>query len=344
MLGIGYIKADPTVFVIKYRGGKPVRQGSGLSFLYFAPTASLVAVPVATTEVPFILKEVTADFQDVTVQGQAVYRISDPLRLSQMMNFTIKPVTHAYVSDDPLKLPQRVVNHVQVLFKGELNQIRLNEALTASDAVVKKVRDSLFNSETLAALGIEVIDLAVLAIKPTPDTARALEAGAREELLKRADEAIYGRRNAAIEKERAIKESELNTEIAVEVKKRNIRETQMEAERAIFEKKRMIADEEMTGKIALEKKKKMLVEQSAENIRVEADTRAYGVASLMEAVAKADPKVLTALMSAGMEPSQLIAMSFMELAGSAAKIGELNISPDLLKELTKKTGRGNGQN
>lgn len=344
MLGIGYIKADPTMFLIKYSGGKPVRQGSGLSILYFAPTASLVAVPVATTEVPFILKEVTADFQDVTVQGQAVYRISDPLRLSEMMNFTINPVTHAYVSEDPLKLPQRVINHVQVLFKGELNLIRLNEALTTSDAVVKRVRESLINSKTLAALGIEVIDLAVLAIKPTPDTARALEAVAREELLKRADEAIYGRRNAAIEKERAIKESELNTEIAVEVKKRNIRETQMETERAIFEKKRMIADEEMTGKIALEKKKKTLVEQSAENIRVEADTRAYGVAALMEAVAKADPKVLTALTSAGMEPSQLIAMSFMELAGNAAKIGELNISPDLLKELTKKTGRGNGQN
>ena len=43
---------------------------------------------------------------------------------------------------------------------------------------------------------------------------------------RRSDEAIYARRNAAVEQERRIKESELNTEIAVEEKKRQIRETQ----------------------------------------------------------------------------------------------------------------------
>lgn len=338
MFGLKYIKADPTVYLIEYRGGKPVREGAGQSFFYFAPMTSLVAVPIATTEVPFIFKEVTADFQDVTVQGQAVYRIADPVKTAQMMNFTIDPITRDYVSEDPLKLPQRVINLIQVLFRDELHLIGLRDTLASADAIVKKVKTALVESKVLEALGVTVIDLSILAIKPTPETARALEAGVREELLKKADEAIYGRRNAAIEKERAIKENELNTEIAVEVKKRNIRETQMDAERAVFEKKRVIADEEMTGKIALEEKKKTLVNLNAENIRVEADTKAYGVAALMEAVAKTDPRVLTALTSSGMEPAQLIALSFMELAGSATKIGELNISPDLLNSLmnTKK--------
>ena len=62
----------------------------------------------------------------------------------------------------------------------------------------------------------------MLAVKPKPETAKALEAEAREALLRRADEAIYTRRNAAVEQERMIKENELATEIAVENKKHQI--------------------------------------------------------------------------------------------------------------------------
>jgi hypothetical protein len=192
-------------------------------------------------------------------------------------------------------------------------------------------------SNVLGSLGIEILDLSILAIKPTPETARALEASVREQLLKEADEAIYGRRNSAIEQERAIKENELNTEIAVENKKRQIRETQMDAERAVQEKKQLLMEEEMAGKVSLEEKNKELVQLSAENARVEADAKAYSMSAVMEAIDRIDPKVLNSLASMGMQPNQLIAASFRELAGSAAKIGELNISPDLLRELAKQS-------
>ena len=36
MLGIGFIKAQPTTYLIQYRGGRAVREGVGLSFFYFA--------------------------------------------------------------------------------------------------------------------------------------------------------------------------------------------------------------------------------------------------------------------------------------------------------------------
>jgi hypothetical protein len=195
----------------------------------------------------------------------------------------------------------------------------------------------LGTAKALTSLGIEVLDLAIIAIRPTPESARALEAGIREQLLKEADLAIYDRRNSAIQQERAIKENELNTEIAVENKRRQIRETQMDAERAVQEKHRLLRDEEMTGNIALETRNRELVQLSAGNSRVEADAKAYSMAAVMEAVARTDPKVLNSLASMGMQPNQLIAASFRELAESAAKIGELNISPDLLRELAKQS-------
>jgi regulator of protease activity HflC (stomatin/prohibitin superfamily) len=147
------------------------------------------------------------------------------------MNFTLAPNGRNYLSDDPEKLPQRVINLVHVLARGEVERLTLREAMRAAEPIVSNVRKALLNSPEMAALGIEIIGLSLLAIKPTPETARALEAETREQLLLKADEAIFLRRNAAVEQERAIKENELNTEIAVENKKRQIRETQMDAER-----------------------------------------------------------------------------------------------------------------
>jgi len=316
--------------------GRETRKGRYRPVVFLLrPDHSLVGVPVASTDIPFIFREVTADFQEVTVQGQVVFRVANPVQLSQMLNFTLDSKNGKYVSEDPQKFPQRIINQVQVRIRSELQTMPLRDALTSSEDLVRQVREALAGSLVLKSLGIEILDFSILAVKPTPETARALEADVREQLLKEADEAIYDRRNSAIEQERAIKENELNTEIAVETKKRQIRETQVDAERAVQEKKRLLRQEDMAGKIAIEDKNKELVRLTAENARVEADARAYNLSAVMEAVAKIDPKVLNSLASIGMEPNQLIALSFRELAESAAKIGELNISPDLLRELTK---------
>jgi len=79
MLGIKFIKVQPTTYLLQFRGGKVVRDGLGLSFFYYAPTTSLVAVPVASADVPFIFQEITGDFQSVTIQGQVTYRTEDPM-------------------------------------------------------------------------------------------------------------------------------------------------------------------------------------------------------------------------------------------------------------------------
>lgn len=336
MLGLQFIKVQPTVYLLQYRKGQVVREGVGLSFFYYAPSTSLVAVPLASDDAPFIFEEVTADFQAVTIQGQVTYRVADAKKLAGLMNFTLNARGQGYVSEDPQKLPQRVINTVNVLARAELQKLPLREAIRASDALVQAVRKGLAASGEVAQLGLEILGLNILAIKPTPETARALEAETREQLLKEADEAIYARRNSAVEQERGIKENELNTEIAVETKKRQIRETQMDAERAVQEKQHQISQADMAAKVLLEDKRKALVALAATNAKTEADARAYAVSTSMQAISSVDARVLQALASVGMKPEQLIAVAFQELAGRADKIGELNISPDLLRELMNK--------
>lgn len=282
-----------------------------------------------------MFNEVSSDFQNVTVQGQVTYRVAEPKLLARLMNFTLKS-NGDYAAEDPQRLPPRVVNAVQVELRSVLSEQTLEQLLRGSQRMVETVRLGLQRPDGLASLGLELVNLSVLAVRPNPETARALEATVRERILKQADDATYLRRNAAIEQERAIRENELNTEIAVETKKRQIVETQLEAERAALEKRQQIQHQEMAGRTELEDKNKVLTSLRMENAQQEADAKAYAVASVMKAVHGVDPRVLQALTVQNADPAALIAMAFQGLAENAERIGELNISPDLLHQLTGK--------
>lgn len=333
MLGFRFIKVEPTTYLVQYRSGKPVREGTGLAFAYFAPVTSLVAVPLASRVDAFIFEQVTRDFQAVTVQGQVVYRVVRPKDTAAALDFTLNAAGTGYQSEDPLRLPERVVRAVEVLSQQFVKARALKEALLSGDALAAFVREALGGHPEIAALGLEIQGVEVVAVKPTPETAKALEAEAREAILRSADEAIYARRNAAVENERAIRESELETEIAVERKQRTVRETQMEAEAAIAERRQALAQDQLEADITLEETRKSFVAKSAENIRVLAEAEAHRVEAVMAALKAADPRIVQALAAAGMQPGQLIAQAFGGIAERAEKIGQLNVSPELLQGL-----------
>lgn len=339
MLGFRYLKAPPTAYVMQYRNGSPVREGAGLAFWYFAPNTSLVSIPMASTEVPFMFRELSQDFQEVSVQGYVTYRVAEPQRLAQLMNFTLRADGN-YESEDPTKLPQRVAGTVQVLLRLALQQRTLHDAVGQADALVSAVRGQLRDAPALRALGIEVIDFALMAVKPSPEATRALEAPAREAILRQADDAIYVRRNAAIEQERAIKENELDTDIAVEAKKRAVREAQLDAERAVLARRLTIQDEEMAGQVRREEANQTLTDLKTANAKKEADAQSYALNEVLKAVGSVDPKVWEALAVGQLDAGRLIAHAFRGLAANAGRIGELNISPDLLQQLSRGTSKG----
>lgn len=335
MLGIGFMKAQPTTYLMAFRGGEVVREGVGLSFFYYQPTTSLVAVPVGSRAEDFIFAPVTADFQAITVQGQVAWRIGEPRRIAGLLNYTLRPDGRTYESDDPQKLAARVIGTVEVLVQKAVKALPLKAALLSSDEIAAAVQAGLEAHSEIRSLGLEILAVSVLAVKPTPDTARALEAEAREAILRRADEAIYERRNAAVAQERSIRESELDTEVAVEQKKRTIRETQMEAEASIRRKKHELRAADMQSDIEVEGRRREFVALNAENIRTLAEAEAQKLGAVAQVIHGMDPKLVQALAAIGMEPSQLIAQAFTGLAENAGRIGQLNISPELLQALAR---------
>lgn len=338
MLGFQYIKAAPTQFIMHYRGGKLRRSGVGLAFFYFKPSSSIVIVPIGSADAPFIFNEISADFQPITIQGQLTYRVQAPQRLASLLNFTVTGPQMMYISEDPQKLPQRLINLLQVLIRAEVQKLPLKAAIHSTDEVAAGVMSKLSQVNELTALGVEVLGLAIQAIKPTPEMSRALEAEAREELLRRADQAVYDRRNSAVEQERKIKENELNTEIAVEEKKRQIRETKVEADLAVEAKEQQVRKSKLEGQITLETERKRLVAAKAENARSEADVQAYAVEASLKPLRDLDAAVLQALAVQNTDPRLMTSLALKQLAENAGKIGNLNISPELFELLMRGKG------
>ena len=315
MLGFRYLKSTPTTYVLHHHGGKLAREGVGLSFWYFAPTSVIAQVPISSRDVPFVFNEVTADFQDVTIQGDLTCRIRDAKKVAALLDYTVD--AHGrYRSEDPSKLSDRLIHAAQILARSFTQKRALREVLVSSDALVAEVLEGLKSSEAVAMLGVEVLGLSIIAIKAAPEMAKALQTDAREELLRRADEAISARRNAAVDLERTIKENELNTEIAVEQKKRQVRESQMAAE------------------IAVEQQRTTLVAAKIDNERKESESRAEALKAILEPVKSVDWRTLVAV-SSGIDSKTMISLAFQQLAENAGKIGELNVSPELLTTLLR---------
>lgn len=319
MLGFRYIKVPPTTFVLQFKNGAPVREGTGLSFFYFAPTTTIVAVPIGSTDVPFIFNEVTADFQAVTVQGHLTYQVVNARKLAGLLDYSLQR-NGAYATDDPDKLPLRITHAAQTATRAEIQGRTLRKVLIEADAIGQRVVAQLATAPALEALGVAVVNFSILAIKPVPETSKALEAEARERLLREADDAIYARRNNAVEQERTIRENELNTEVAVQTKQREIEETRL------------------AGQIALEDQRRQLVATEAENSKTRADAQAYAVDATLKPLASLDPKSLQVLAARSVDPRLLVAMAFQEIAANATKVGNLNISPDLLETLLHRNG------
>ena len=334
MLGINYIKFDSMNYVIHYKNGKIKKEGRGLSFFYFSPNSSIISIPVQSNDFQYVFSETTKDYQEVTLQGQITYKIESPKQLAEALDFTVNSKKQ-YLKSDYEKIQQRIINEAQTASSSILQRLNLKEALRQLEGIESEIFTNLQKSKTVQMLGLEILSVNVLGVTPNPEIARALEAQTRESLQKEADQAVYERRNFAVEQERIIKESELNTEIAVEEKQKQIVEKKMETDVVKQENVQKLKEMEMTSSISLEEQKKDLIDIQVANEKKEADVKEYVLNANLKPYKELDWRTLMAINNNGNDPSNNIALAFRELAENADKIGNLNISPELLDSIVR---------
>jgi regulator of protease activity HflC (stomatin/prohibitin superfamily) len=334
MFGIKFVKFDSMTYVMQYQNGKVKREGKGLSFFYYAPTSSITAIPLGSKDIQFIFNESTKDFQTITIQGQITYKIEDPKQLAESLDFTLDN-NQNYKDDNFERLNQRLNNEAQTSTSSFIQGLTLKEALRSAKAISEKINDGLKASNSTKILGVEVLSVDVLAVRATPEMAKALETETRESLQKEADQAIYERRNFAVEQERRIRESELNTEIAVQEKKKQINEKQAEIKVNDAESDRKLREMKISADVSIEEQKTKLIKMQVENEKKMADSKGYTLEKVLEPYRDMDWKILTALNSNGTSALDNIGFAFRELAENTQKIGTLNITPDFLEAIIR---------
>jgi regulator of protease activity HflC (stomatin/prohibitin superfamily) len=295
MFGIGYFKAQPTEFVRKVAGGRVKREGQALSFYYLKRRTSIVIVPVSSADAAFVFNEQTGNYQAVTIQGQLTYRIVEPRRTMDMLNYVIDPKRRVHVTQDPERLEQRIVVAVQMETRRQVEGKSLEEVLGNAASISAEVQEEVRSRALLAPLGVELLSLNFTSVSPNPEVGKALEAEYRETLLRRADEAIYARRAAAVEEEAKIKSNELE------------------------------------GEISLARERERLIDLEAANDRKV--SQAWGERRELEAGFTARASEMELAPYRDLDPRKVLALAMRDIGNNADKVGNLNITSEVLADL-----------
>jgi regulator of protease activity HflC (stomatin/prohibitin superfamily) len=288
-----HLRAEPNQFVLHWKNGRLRLRGPGLSYWFDSLSAAVAQLPVEDCETTFVLKERSLDFQEVTVQCTITYRIADPERAASRVNFSLNLETGAWC-DAPLeRLASVFCLRAQPSARSYLAAATVVEALRSGpDRIRQAVSDSLKSDPELEEMGLSLVSMQIDRVAPTSEVEKALQTPTREGIQEKADQAVFARRALAVEKERAIKENELSTEIE------------------------------------LSRRTEELVRQRASNRRLEVESEAAAERTLAEARAEGEARRVEVWSHA---PNRVVmGLALQELARNIQQIQHLNLTPDLL--------------
>jgi regulator of protease activity HflC (stomatin/prohibitin superfamily) len=321
--GLRHLRGAPTVHVRHLSKGELAHEGVGLSFWFRPLSAVLSEVPVNDRELPLLFHARTSDFQDVTVQLTVTYRFADPALAAQRIDFSLDPDNGAWRNDPLDQVAGLLTESIQQRALDTLGRTSLTDALREGVAAIReRVSAELGEDPRLAAIGLTVVDVRVVAIRPEPEVEKALQTTAREQIQQEADRATYERRARAVERERAISENELQNQIELAR-----REEQLVTQRGV-NARRKAEESAAAAQIDTEaraSRDERLHQAEADGVRLLGDARAAAEAAHLAAHRDIPEAVLFAL-------------SVKEFAANLPKIDSVVLTPDLLAPVLAKLG------
>lgn len=312
---VRHLRSEPSRQILRFRNGRLVQSGAGLSLWFMPLSTGLAEVPVDDRELALMFHGQSRDFQDVTVQGVVAYRVADASRLAARVDFTIDPETGVHTGKPLEKLAGMLTQLGQQAALDYLSQTDLAAILERGvEAVRERIEQGLTSGGALEDMGLSLVWVRVSSVRPEPEVERALRTRVREAIQQQADEAQFQRRALAVEKERAIQENELQNQI--ELAKR---EEVLIRQQGENELKRVGAENES---------KRLSSSGAAERARIEAEGEAARVRSVEEARVAAERERMAIYRE--FPADRLLGLAAQELAAKLQKVEHLNVTPDLL--------------
>jgi len=301
------LRSDANVHIERYRGGRVIQSGRGLAFWFMPDGASIAEVPMDDRDLPFLFHSRSKDFQALTVQGLIVWRVVDPKRLAERVNFSIDLARGLYLGQPIDQIATLLTGLSQQLATQYLAEFDVNGILGAGvKPLLERMEAGLIGAARLADMGLEVASVRVADVSPSSELSRALQTPTFERLQQQADQATFERRALAVEKERAIAENELGNQI--ELARRQ---------------KELIAHEDENGR------NRATADAAAKKIGADAEADRIRVIEQ----AKADMEKSRVDIYSDLPQGVMMGLAAREFAQKLKSIEHLNITPDILSAL-----------
>ncbi|MFB9347768.1 SPFH domain-containing protein [Streptomyces heliomycini] len=335
-LGWRHLRSTPTAHIRHHRGGKLVHDGPGLGFWFRPLTAALSEVPVEDRELAMTFRARTADFQDVSVQATVTYRIGDPALAAARLDFSVDPDTGVWRGAPLEQLGTLLTETAQQHALDVLARTPLSAALVDGVAAVRdRIATGLDAEPRLPATGIEVVAVRVMAVRPEAEVERELRLPARERIQQEADRATYERRAVAVERERAIAENELASQI--ELARREERLVEQRGANARREAEEGAAADQVRAQAEAARTVRLAEAEAARSVAL---ARAEAQAAREVGEARAEAQAAWLRVHGDVDVATLHALTGTRLAENLPRIDSVTVSPDMLTELLARLGGG----
>ena len=327
-----HLRGESSQYILVFSGGRLTKSGPGLAF-WFNPLSTAVAqVPREDIETTFMLNERSSDFQEISVQVTITYRVLDHAMAAERLNFSVSLKSGNWLEQPLDRLASFWMQRSLKSARDYISSMSVQDSVTRGpSAIADAISEALNEDPELEAMGLGLVGVQVNSVLPSADVEKALQTPTREAIQQKADEAMFQRRAVAVEKERAIKENELETEL--ELEKRNESLIRKKGENQKLE----IEQLNDTGRLT--------AEGDAEQVRIRAEGQAHSKRITAQAENEAEAARVALYRDA--PPSVATGLAMMEFASKIREIKHLNITPDLLGSklqqfLTDSTDSGDG--
>jgi hypothetical protein len=331
---VRHLRAEPNQHILHFQGGRVVAEGPGISYWFFPLSAAVAQLPVEDNETTFLLHERSADFQAVAVQCAVRYRCVNAQQLAARINFSISLRTGGWLEQPLERLSSLWAQKAQAPARRFIVAAKVTEIMGSAELIRDAVDEALRSDAEIAAMGLAVVHVQVVAVSTTADVDRALQTPTRELIQQKADEAVFSRRALAVEKERAIKENELNTQIELAKKEEHLIQQNSANELA---RVRSAEEAERLKAVSAIERERIAAEGHARDVRVRSEGEAAARKLGYEVDLAAEAQRLAAY--AELSPALVMGLAAQEAARKITSINHLNISPDLLGSAFSETLR-----
>jgi regulator of protease activity HflC (stomatin/prohibitin superfamily) len=169
-----HLRSEPTAHILRFRSGRLVASGAGLTFWFHPLSTALAEVPLDDRELPFLITARTLDFQEASIQGALTYRVADPARLARRLDFSIELSNGRYIQEPLEQLADLIIQFAQGFAMEYLNQTPLRQALAEGLSEVReRIAQGLQTSPELEALGVELVAVRLGGISPSTEMEKA---------------------------------------------------------------------------------------------------------------------------------------------------------------------------